>query len=260
MSSPCRYCGESFVSLSRHWATAMPCGIASGYLAPPPPPPPPDEPCNATEEEDHNVLITIGRGLAKLFVRHGCHHTAIQDMIATTKAALSNAASLVLSDVLQLGGFTSVAKKLKAILEKRLSIFDSLETAHKQLKFIKKSFGETYVEPMRLFLGERTYTYTDEEDTIHTYKEKEAYAVTFDLSKEVVRLMTASTEAHDAIVETSHRWRRGTRVLPPPRVIADITHASNFLEHPLLVDPQEDDVLIVPIVLSADAVETCNPM
>ena len=45
-------------------------------------------------------------------------------------------------------------------------------------------------------------------------------------------------------------------VSPPPT----LTVGTNFPEHPLLVDPEDDDVLNIALMPSADVAETCNPI
>ena len=251
----CPHCLHTFSALGKHLSRSPPCRL-SQY----PPPPPLEADLEEDDDAEKDIRVTVAHGLAKLLVRHGCHHTAVQEMIAMTNDVLAVAQSNILSEVRRLPGSSSIVARIETIIAERLKLYEGLDTPHKQMKFIKKIFGPKYVEPSLLFLGERTYTFEDEEGTIHTYKEQEAHAVTFDLVAESMRVMEASDIAYQHVVDTSSRWRVGTRNLPKPTALADITDGTNFLEHPLLVDPEDDDVLIIALMLSADAVETCNPV
>ena len=186
----CLYCTKrGLSSLSRHYAQSKPCAIRAGYArAPSAPPVVDDVPVPEPLDAEPDLQPEVAEGLARLLVKHSCHYTAIKEMIVTTKATLSTVGSLILADVKRSSDSCDLdlTGRIESILEKRLAIFDGLDTAHKQLKYIKRHFGAdgkgAYVEPTKLYLGERCRTFTDPEDgTIYTYHEKEAHAVTFDL-------------------------------------------------------------------------------
>lgn len=260
----CQQCNREFISLRRHWARSPLCN--PNVRAP-------ESPVSEESSADefgqatmapHQVPAHVARGLAKVIIYHGVHHSALQTMMASTTAALQAVGEHILEDVVGTISASSGASShsmvawLRPLVEEKLQIYRNLETPKQQMAFIKRELP--YVEPVPVYLGERPSTFLDDSGEEHVFKEKSAYAWSTNIAERIIAIINNHPEAADQIITKSNTWVKGTKHLDQaPDVIADVTDGTNFLQHPLLWDPQTDPtVVLVVIHFGSDEVEPLN--
>ena len=147
---------------------------------------------------------------------------------------------------------------LRPLVEEKLRIYQNLETVHQQMAFIKRELP--YVEPIPVYLGERASTFVDDSGEEHVFKEKSAYAWSTNIAERVVEIFNNHPEAADQIMAKSNVWAMGTKFLDQePAVINDVTDGTNFLQHPLLWEPETDPkAVIVLLMFGSDEIEPNN--
>ena len=268
----CGQCGQSVASLRDHCARNPACfAFNSGN----PPSDGEDEDNlfgpfaedHAQQEERAPVCVLkkhMGLGLAKLLIDHAAHHTQIKAIVDLVQSSLLLAGHDLANKIVHCPRFQQPLARLMGsqqffedMVTKELDIFDGLETAHKQLKFIKEMVD--FVAPFEVKFGRRAEQFIDDDGTVYTYKEKDRFGQFYDLAGMITQIINAPGYIGDEILMTSEHLRQGTASWLEPAAISDQMNGTNVTEHPALKSPHPPHTVIVVIHLSIDDIEPRNP-
>ena len=241
--------------MTTHMQHSPGCMPAELRFDPEEPPSPP-----VAEQLDHGVRVApsrkkmVAKCLAKLIIKHGVHHTAVASLVGSFTEILGEVGDGLWRDIaatIQLPMHGTRGVLMHEVIKTHLHLFAGLETAKRQLAFIKEMLP--YVEPVSAYLGERPQVYEEADGTVTTFKEKHAVVCNLDIQERLQHLINQTQQGAN-ILAASEKICEGTKNWCDAEAIEDVMDASNFREHRGMQEPQPPDTVVVVLQAHADEV------